>query len=158
MYQTYLALCHRTRKVSLITEQIVVGIYLRYLPEDLGAQVRDLASDADLETLYAAAKFVAAREDRRTTHTLLRDARGLSGASGDVTGSLTFTGELSGSRDPAFADGEPRAPSISATMGVNRPGASFHEERARPSVPDRRREEFPYRHARPTMSSARVPP
>ena len=27
----------------MITEQIVVGIYLRYLPEDLGAQVRDLA-------------------------------------------------------------------------------------------------------------------
>ena len=37
MYQTRLALCRRTRKVPMITEQIVVGIYLRYLPEDLGA-------------------------------------------------------------------------------------------------------------------------
>ena len=29
IYQTYLALCRRTRKVPLLTEQIVVGIYLR---------------------------------------------------------------------------------------------------------------------------------
>ena len=73
MYQTYLALCRRTRKAPVFTEQIMVGIYLRYLPEELGAQVRDLAPDSDLETLYTAAKFVAAREDRRTTHPLLRD-------------------------------------------------------------------------------------
>ena len=39
-----------------------MGIYVRYLPEELGAQVRDLASDADLETLYTAAKLTAARE------------------------------------------------------------------------------------------------
>ena len=84
MYQTYLALYRRIRKVPVIAEQIVVGIYLRYLPEDLGAPVRDLAPDADLETLYAAAKFAAAREDRRTTHPLLRDAPGLSVVSGDV--------------------------------------------------------------------------
>ena len=82
MYQTYLDLRRRTHKGPVITEQIVVGIYLRYLPEDLEAYVRDLASDADLETLYTAAKFAAAREDRRTTHPLLRDSRGLSAASG----------------------------------------------------------------------------
>ena len=67
MYQTYLALCRQTRKLPVIIEQIVVGIYLRYLPEDLGAQVRDLAPDSDLETFYAAAKFATPREDRRTT-------------------------------------------------------------------------------------------
>ena len=67
MYQTYLALYRRTRKVPVITEQIVVGIYLRYLPEELGPQVRDLASEADLEALYTAAKFAATRADRRTT-------------------------------------------------------------------------------------------
>ena len=158
MYQTYLALCHRTRKVPVITEQTVVGIYLRYLPEDLGAQLRDLVPDADLETLYAAAKFAAAREDRRTTHPLLRDARGLSMVSGDVRALLTVTGELAGSRDPAFADREPRAPAIPAAMEVNRSGASFYEESARPPVPDRRREGFPDRRARPTMYSPRVPP
>ena len=62
MHQTYLALCRRTRNVPVIAEQIVVGIYLRYLPEDLAAQVRDLTSDADLKTLYAATKFAAARK------------------------------------------------------------------------------------------------
>ena len=93
MYQTCLALCRRTRKVPLITEQIVVGIYLRYVSGDLGAQALDLASDTDLQTLYAAAKFAAAREDRRTTHPLLQDARGLTGANRDVTGLLTVTGE-----------------------------------------------------------------
>ena len=158
MHQMYLALCRPTRKVPMITEQIVVGIYLRYLPEDLGAQMRDLAPDADLQTLYAAAKFAAAREDRRITHTLLRDARGLSVVSGDVTKLPTATGELTGSRDPAFADREPRAPAIPAAMDVNRPGASFHEESARPPVPDRRREGFPNRHARSSMSSPQGPP
>ena len=49
MYQTYVAICRRIRKVPVITEQSVVGIYLPYLPEDLAAQVRDLASDTDLE-------------------------------------------------------------------------------------------------------------
>ena len=33
-YQTYVALCRRTHKVPVITEQTVVGIYLRYLPEE----------------------------------------------------------------------------------------------------------------------------
>ena len=158
MYQTYLAICRRTRKVPLITEQIVVGIYLRYLPEDLGAQVRDLASDADLETCCAGAKFAVAREDRRTTRPLLRDARGLSVVSGDVTGLFTVTRELTGSRDPAFIDRETQAPAIPAAMGDNRPGASFHEESARLPVPDRQREGFPDRHARPTMSSPRTQP
>ena len=153
MYQTYLALYRRTTKIPMITEQIVVGIYLRYLPEDLGAEVRELASDAGLETLYATAKFAAAREDRRTTHPLLREARGLTGVSGNVTGLLTFAGELSGSRDPVPADA-----ALSAAMEVNRPGAPFHEEGARPPVPDCRREGFPARHARPMMSSPRVPP
>ena len=158
MYQTHLALCRRTRKVPVITEQIIVGIYLRYLPEDLGAQVRDLAADADLQTLYAAAKFAAAREDRPTTHPLLRDTRGLSVASGDVIKLLRVTGELTRSRDPAFIDRETQAPAIPAAMGDNRSGASFHEESARPPVPDRRREAYPDQHARPTMSSPRVPP
>ena len=159
MYQTYLALCRRTRNVPVITEQLVVGIYLRYLLEDLGAQVRDLASDADLETLYAAAKFAVAREDRRTTHPVVRVARGgLSLANGDVTGRLTVTGVLTGSRDPAFVEEEPRAPAIPAAMEVNRPGASSRKESARPPVPDRRREGFPDRHAQSTMSSPRVPP
>lgn len=31
MYQTYLPLCRRPRKVPVITEQVLVGIYLRYL-------------------------------------------------------------------------------------------------------------------------------
>ena len=120
--------------------------------------MRDLAPDADLETLYGAAKFAATREGRHTTHPLMRDARGLSVVSGDVTGLLTVTGELTGSRDPASVDREQRAPAIPAAMGVNRPGTSFHEESARPPVPDRRREGFPDRHAWPTMSSPRVPP
>ena len=47
----------------MITEQTVVGSYLRYLPENLGAQVRDMASDGHLETLYTAARFTAAREN-----------------------------------------------------------------------------------------------
>ena len=47
----------RARKTPVITEQMVVGIYMRYLPEDLGAQVRDMAPHAGLETLYTAAKF-----------------------------------------------------------------------------------------------------
>ena len=93
MYQRYLALCRWTRKVPVIAEQIVVGIYLRYLPEDLDAQVREVMSEAYLETLYAAAKFAVAREDRHTKHPLLRDARGLTGASGDATKRLRFTGE-----------------------------------------------------------------
>ena len=91
----------------------VVGIYVRYLPEDIGAQVRHLASDADLETLYAAGKFAADREDRRTALTLLRDAGDLAMVSRRVTGLLTFTGELlSGSRDPAFVDRQSRAPAM----------------------------------------------
>ena len=158
MYQTYLALCRRTRKGPVITEQIVVGLYLRYLPENVGAQVRNLPPDADLETVYAAGKFAVAREDRRITHTLLRDARGLLVVSGEVTGLLTVTGELTGSCDPAFVDREPRVPAIPAAMGVSRPGASFHEESARPPVPDRRREGFPDRHARLTTFSPRAPP
>ena len=68
MYQTYLALCRRIHKVPVVTEQMVVGIHLRYVPEELVAQVRDLASHADLETLCTAANFAAAREDRRITH------------------------------------------------------------------------------------------
>ena len=99
--------------------------------------MRDLESDADLETLYAAAKFPAAREDRRTTHTVLRDARGLTGASGDVTGLLSFTRELSGSRHPILADREPRAPAISAAMGVNlnHPKKRGRKRRAEREVP-----------------------
>ena len=94
----------------MITEQIVLGIYLRYLREDLGAQVRDLTPDAELETPYAAAKFAAPTEDRCTTHPLLRDAQGLSAVSRDVTGLLAVPGESAESRDPGFAAREPRSP------------------------------------------------
>ena len=73
-------------------------------------------------------------------------------------GLLEITGELSGSRDPALADRGPRASPLSMTMGVNRSGAPFHEEGARPPVPDRRREGIPDRHARPMISSPRAPP
>ena len=141
----------------MVTEQIVVGIYLRYLPEDLGAQVPDLAN-ADLETLYTAAKFAAAREDRCTTHPLLRDVRDPTGANGDVTGLFKITGELTGSPGPALAGREERASPLSITTGVNRPGASLHEEGAGPPVPDHRREGFPDRHAWLMMSSPFVPP
>ena len=75
--------------------------------------------------------------------------------SGDVTGLFTVTGDLTGSRDPAFADREPRAPAIPAAMEVN---GSFHDESPRPPVPGRRREGFSDRHARPMMSTSRVPP
>ena len=75
-----------------------------------------------------------------------------------MTGLLTITRELSGNRDPAFADRGPRASSLSMTRGVNRHGAPFHEEATRPPVPDCRREGFPDRHARPMMSSSRAPP
>ena len=92
MYQTYLALCRRTRTIPVITEQIVFGVYLRYLPDKWGDQVRDLVSDADLEMLYAAAKFAAAREDSRTTHPLLRDARSLPLPGVDETGLLMISG------------------------------------------------------------------
>ena len=119
--------------------------------------MRDLAPHADLETLYGAAKFAAAREGGRTTHPLLRDARGLSVVSGDVTGLLTVTGKLTGSRDPAFVDRESLAPAMPSAIGVNRPGASFQEESARPPVRDRRREGFPDRHAPSTIPSPLVP-
>ena len=81
---------------------------MRYLPEELGAQVRELAPDGDLETLYTAAKFAAAREDRRTTHLLLRDMRGLPLSRGDAAGLLMISGESDGSSDPTFAAREPR--------------------------------------------------
>ena len=102
----------------MITEQIVVGIYLRYLHEALGAQVRKLAPDAGLETLCTAAKFAAARKDRRTTHPLLRDTRGLPLPSGDAAGLLMISGETDGSSDPTFAARELRAP---AAHTVDRP-------------------------------------
>ena len=72
--------------------------------------MRDLAPDADLETLYTAAKFAAAREDRRITHSLLRDMRGLPLSSEDAAGPLMISGESDGSSDPTFAAREPRAP------------------------------------------------
>ena len=158
MYQTYLALCRRTHNVPVIIEQIVVGVYLRYLPEDLWGQVRDLAFDADLETLYTAAKFAAAREDCRTTHPLLRDAREPKGANGDESGLFTITGELTGSHDPAIPGGEQRASAISMIPGVNRPSAPPHEEGARQLDPDRRQEGFQDRQARPVMAFSRGPP
>ena len=68
--------------------------------------MRDLASGSDLGTLYAAAKLAAAREDRRTTHPLLQDSRGLTRANRGVMGLLTISGELSGNRDPVLADQE----------------------------------------------------
>ena len=37
LYQTYLGLCRRTHKVPVTTKQIVVGINLPWLPQNLGA-------------------------------------------------------------------------------------------------------------------------
>ena len=156
MYQTYLALCRPIRKVPVITDQSVVGIYLRYLRENLGAQVRDLASDVDLESLYTAAKFAAAREDRRITLPLLRDARGPEGANGDVTGLFPITRELTGSHNLARAGREQRPSALFMIPEVNRPSAPPHEEGARQLGPNRRRQEFQGRQARPMRSSSRV--
>ena len=156
MYQTYLALCRRTRKVLVITEQIVVGVYLRYLPEELGAQVRDLASDADLETLYAAAKFAAARQDRCTTHPLLRDARSLPLPGVDATGLLMISGGAAESSDPALAAKGARTPFAPSDREAHRFGVGFHGDSVGQAGPDRRREGFPDRRARPTMPP-RVP-
>ena len=158
-YQTYVALCRRNRKVPMITKQIVVGIYLRYLPEKMGAQVRDLAPDADLETLYTAAKLVAAREDRRTTHPLLRDTRGIPLSSGDAAGLRMISGESNGSRDPTFAAREPRAPAAhTADRAVHPHGGGFYGNGTGLPVSDRRREGFPDRPARPTVMTPHVPP
>ena len=159
MYQTYLALYRRTRKVPMITEQIVMGTYLRYLPEELGAQVRDLAPDAELETVYTAAKFAVAREDRRTTHPLLRDMRGLPLSRGDAAGLLMISGESDGSADPTFAAREPRDPAAHiADRAVQRHGGGFYGDGTGSPVSDRRREGFPDRPIRPTAISSPVPP
>ena len=159
MYQTYLALCRRTRKVPMTAERIVVGIYLRCLPEELGAQVRELAPDADLETLYTAAKFAAARGDRRTTLPLLRDMRGLPLSSGDGAGFLMTSGESDGSSDPAFAAREPRAPTAHiADRVAHRRGEGFYGDGTGSPASDRRREGFSDRPSRPTVTSPHVPP
>ena len=158
MYQTYLALCSRTRKVPVITEQIVVGIYLHYLSEELGAPVRDLASDADLETLYTAAKFAAARESRRTTHPLLRDTRGLSLPGGDAAGLLMISGESAGSAGPVWATREPRIPAATVDREIHRRDGGFYGDGSGPPASDRRRGGFPDRPARPLMMPPRVPP
>ena len=84
----------------MITEQIVAKISLRYLPEDLRAQVWHLAREADLKSLYAVAKLAAARAERRTTQPLLRDARDLPGVCGHMTVLLTLTGDLSVTTQP----------------------------------------------------------
>ena len=158
MYQTYLALCRRTRKVPLITKQIVVGIYLRYLPEELGVQVRDLTLEADLEPLHTAAKFAAAREDRRTTRPLLRDMRGLPLSRGDAAGLLLISGETDGSIDPKFAARELRAPAAHiADRAVHRHGGGSSGDGTGPPASDRRREGVPNRPARPMAMSPHVP-
>ena len=157
--RTYLALCRRTRKVPVITEQIVVSIYLRYLPEELGVQVRDLAPDADLEILYTAAKFAAAREDRRTTHPLLRETRGLPLPSGDAAGLLMISGESDGSSGPKFAARELRGASAhTADRAVHRHGGGFYRDSTGPPASERRREGFPDRPARPTVMPSHLPP
>ena len=105
----------------------MVGISLRYLPEELGAHVRELASGADEGTLYTAATFAAAREDRRITHPLLRDARGLPFPSGHADGLLMISGESAGSSDPIFAARELRAPAAhTADRAVYRHDGRFH--------------------------------
>ena len=157
--RTCLALCRRTRKVPLITKQIVVGIYLRHLPEELGAQSRDLAPDAELETLYTAAKFAAAKEHRRTMHPLLRDTRGLPLSSGDAAALLRISGELDGSSDPTFAARELRAPAAHIADGaVDRHGGGFYGNGTGSPASDRRREGFPDRPTRPTAMFPHVPP
>ena len=158
MYQTYFALCRRTRIVPMITEQIVVGICLRYLPEELGAKVRDLASDTELETLYTVAKLATARKDRRTTHPLLRDTRGLSLPGGDAAGLLLISGESAGSNDLVLAAREPRIPAATVDREVHRPGGGFYGEGSGPPASDCRREGFPDRPTRPLMMPPRAPP
>ena len=150
---------YQTCKVPVITEQIVVGIYLRYLPEELGAQGRDLAPDADLEALYTAAKFAAAREDRLTTHPLLRDTRVLSLPSGDAAGLLMISGASDGSSDPTFPARVLRAPAAhTVDRAVNRNGGRLYGDGSGPPASDRRREGFPDRPVRPTAMSPHVPP
>ena len=159
MYQTYLALYRRTRKVPVITEQIVVGIYLRYVPEELGAQVRDLVPDADLETLYTAANFAAAREDCRTTHPLLWDTRCLPLPGGDAAGLLMISGESDGNSDPTFGARETRAPAAhTADRAIHRHGGGIYGDGTGLPASDRRREGFPDRPARPTVMPPHVPP
>ena len=137
----------------------MVGTYLRHLPEELGAQVRDLAPDAELETLYTAAKFAVAREDRPTTHLLLRDMRGLPLSRGDAAGLLMFSGESDGSADSTFAARGPRAPAAHiADRAVQRHGGGFYGDGTGSPASDRRREGFPDRPVQPSAMSSPVPP
>lgn len=43
-YRLYHSLCKKTQKHPAITEQTIVGIYLRYLPSSLGLQVGEMAA------------------------------------------------------------------------------------------------------------------
>ena len=140
----------------MIIEKIVIGVYLRCLPNELGAQVRDLASEADLETLYAAAKFAAAREDRRTTEPLLRDAQSLPLAGCDATGLFVISGEATKSSRPALAAKGARTPFAPPDQKAHRFGVGFLGAGAGQTGPDRRRERFPDRLAR-HMMPRRVP-
>ena len=90
--------------------------------------MRNVASDADLEPLYTAAKFAAAREDRRTTHPLLRDARGLSLPGSDAAELLMISRESLRSSDPASASRELRAPAAhTADRAAHRYGGDSTE-------------------------------
>ena len=158
-YQTYLALCRRTRKVPLITEPIVVGIYVRYLPEQLGVQVRELALDAQLETLYTADKVASARADRRSTHPLLRDMVGLPSPRGDAAGLLMISGESVGSGDPTFAARELRAAGAhTANRAAHRHGGGFYVDGTKPPASYRRHEGFPDPPGRPTVMPSHLQP
>ena len=150
MNQTHLALFRRTHKNPVITEKAVVGISLSNLPEDLGTQVRDMACDAELETLYTATKFAAAMEDRRTTHPILRDTQDPSGVSGDVAGLFAVTRDLTGKHDTTPVDRGQRAHTLAASAGTVSPSAAFQRESMRQQGVDRRREESLDRHSRPT--------
>lgn len=125
MCQTSLALCPCTHKAPLTTTQTAVAIYLRYLPQDVGAQERDIAPDADLQTLDTAAQLAAASERQRTAYPLQRDARGPSGGGDHAAGLFAITGELVGSHDTNVPKRGQRAKALATSAGTGSPSTPF---------------------------------
>lgn len=93
------------QKHPTITEQTIVGIYLRYLPSGLGLQAREKAADKDLGTLYSAAKFAATREDRRNILPPPQDAMGFATETGTTEGRFAMEGFLAGATSVATTPG-----------------------------------------------------
>ena len=86
MYRSYHSLCRRMRRPPTVNEQVMVAVYLRYLPRDLGLQVRESAPDEDLDTLYAAARFAAKKEGRKSLLPMPQDIMCGDGSSEAVEG------------------------------------------------------------------------